>query len=179
MSTFLKGERITLRLITEQDYQKCVKWLNDQTVTRFMQHAAYPATLLGCQKYNDDLYKAGGIHLAIMVGKKHIGNIALTNINQTFRSAEISVMIGDLTEQGKGYGQEAIKLVTDHAFRKMNMHRVGAGTAAKNGSSIGAFMAAGYTEEGVRRQAYYINGEYQDIVLLSILKNEWRKVYVD
>ena len=179
MSAFLKGERIILREIQESDFVKSVKWLNDQTVTKLMQHGAHPATHYECQRHLHDVREAGGLHLAIILGKKHIGNITLTNIHPIFRSAEISVMIGDHTEQGKGYGQEAIKLLTDHAFRKMNMNRIGAGTAANNWSSIGAFKAAGYTEEGVKRQAYYIDGDYQDIVLLSILKTDWRKSPVD
>jgi RimJ/RimL family protein N-acetyltransferase len=173
MKQFLIGQRIYLRAVEESDYERVIDWLNNQQTTRYMQRGIYPETVNGCKDYNGQLRSKGGLNLAICLKDKHIGNIALTNIHPTFRSAEISIIIGATYEQGKGYATEAIKLLTGHAFNRMNFNRIQAGAVKDNTGCIKAFEAAGFKQEGTARQAYYCEGKYQDVIILSIIKNEW------
>jgi len=104
----------------------------------------------------------------------HIGNITLSNIHGTFRTAEISIILWD--ERGKGYGTEAIKTLVSHAFNRMNLNRIQAGAVVDNIGCIKAFEKAGFTREGVLREAYYCEGSYRDTVIMGILKREWGAV---
>jgi len=138
------------------------------------------------REYMKSMHGKDGIHLAIirkeifvkyeiMEPEKHIGNITLQNIHPTFRSAEIGIIIGDKQYRGNGYGTEAIKLLVDHAFIRMNLNRLQAGAVVKNLGSTRAFQKAGFQQEDILRQAYYCDGEYQDVAIMGLLKSDWRK----
>jgi RimJ/RimL family protein N-acetyltransferase len=189
---FITGDRIYLRAVVEEDLPYYFSWLDDQETTRYMQRGIYPNNMDEMQEYFQSMQRSkGGIHLAIirkeypkyknipfnteMWPEQHIGNITLLNIHPTFRSAEISIIIGDKQCRGNGYGTEAIKLLVDHAFTRMNLNRLQAGMVAKNGSSQGAFMNVGFQQEGILRQTYYCDGEYQDVVIMGLIKSDWRK----
>ena len=189
---FIIGDRIYLRAVVEEDLSYYFDWLNDQETTRYMQRGIYPNNMDEMREYMKSMQRSkDGMHLAIIRKEyrkypnilfntetrpeRHIGNITLLNIHQTFRSAEISIIIGDKQCRGNGYGTEAIKLLVDHAFTRMNLNRLQAGMVNKNGSSQGAFMNVGFKPEGILRQAYYCEGEYQDVQVMSILKSDWRK----
>jgi len=108
---------------------------------------------------------------------KHIGNIALDNINYINRAAELSIIIGNASCSGKGLGKDAARLICDHGFMALNLNRIACGTFANN---TGMRKLAGYlgmVEEGIRRQAVYKNGRYLDIIEYGILKKEYIKKF--
>ena len=95
--------------MTEMDLANCIDWLNDQTTTIYTQQGIYPMTAEGMKEYFYSKQKR--LYLAIMAGSIHIGNITLGNIHETFRTADLSLIIGK--KRGEGYGKEAVRLVVD------------------------------------------------------------------
>jgi RimJ/RimL family protein N-acetyltransferase len=187
-NAFLIGERIYLRAITEEDLPNYFSWLDDQETTRWMQRGIYPNTMDDMRAYLASMQQGGNMFLAIIkkpehvdrlvkpsLKEKHIGNISLSNLHPTFRTAEISIIIGVKKSRGNGYGTEAINLIVNHAFTRMNLNRLQAGTVVKNVGSIRAFEKAGFQKEGILKQVYYCEGEYQDIVIMGLIKSDWRK----
>ena len=186
-NAFLIGERIYLRAVTEEDLPNYFSWLDDQETTRWMQRGIYPNNMEDMKSYYSSMQQGGNMLLAIikkaehtedmknpLCVEKHIGNISLSNLHPTFRTAEISIIIGEQV-RGCGYGTEAIKLLVDHAFTRMNLNRLQAGAVVKNIGCIRAFEKAGFQKEGILRQAYYCEGEYQDVQIMSIVKDDWRR----
>jgi len=185
---FLIGDRIYLRAVVEEDLPYYFSWLDSQETTRYMQRGIYPNNMDEMRDYMKSMHGKDGMHLAIirkaqyvegilknpLREEKHIGNITLLNIHPTFRSAEIGIIIGDEQSRGQGYGTEAIKLLVDHAFTRMNLNRLQAGMVTKNLSSQGAFMNVGFKPDGILRQAYYCDGEYQDVAIMGLIKSDWR-----
>jgi RimJ/RimL family protein N-acetyltransferase len=57
----------------------------------------------------------------------------------------------------------------------MNLNRVQAGCVVENIGSMKAFEKAGFRKEGLLREAYFCDGEYRDVLIMGILKKEWRK----
>jgi len=47
-------------------------------------------------------------------------------------------------------------------------------THAKNERAIRCYLACGFVEEGRPRKAAWIEGEYTDLVEMSILREEWQ-----
>lgn len=175
---FLVGENIYLRRIIPDDLEKqYFSWLNDQEVMRWMQHGLFPNNpdkMLSF--YNSMANSVSDILLAIVLkdGDRHIGNIGLHKIHTIFRSAEIGILIGEKDCWGNGYGEEAVSLVAEHAFLRLNLHRVFAGAVVQNKGSIKMFEKAGFRKEGIAREAYFCQGQYYDCVNLSLLQSEWR-----
>ena len=170
ITDFIISKKLTLRCMTQMDLSNTMDWLNDQETTVYTQHGIYPMTVEGMLEYFNIPQKR--LYLAIEAGGIHIGNITLGNIHDTFRTADLSILIGK--KRGEGYGKEAVRLVVDHAFRRMNINRIEAGMVEINLASKAVFISNGFVYEGTRREAYYCEGGYKDVSIYSILKNEWR-----
>ena len=175
---FLIGTNLYLRRIERSDLEgNYFQWLNDQEVTRWMQNGIFPNSAESMlDYYQHTAVSRSEMVLAIILAEndRHIGNIGLHNIHPTFRTAEIGILIGEKDVWGQGYGTEAIKLLSSHAFTRLNLNRVGAGAVAKNIGSIRAFEKAGFTREGISRELYFCQGHYEDCVHLGLLRSEWQ-----
>jgi len=176
-SPFLIGPKLYLRRIQSSDLNgSYFDWLNDQEVTRWMQQGVFPNS----QELMEIFYKNQSISQTDIVfaivlsdADTHVGNIRLHEIHQVFRSGMISLIIGEKDYWGKGLGTEAIELLAGHAFKRLNLNRLHAGTAEPNVGCIRAYEKAGFRQEGISRKAYFCEGEYVDVINLSLLRDEW------
>jgi ribosomal-protein-alanine N-acetyltransferase len=75
---------------------------------------------------------------------------------------------------GSGVFEQGARLVIDFAFEQMDVHRLEARCAMKNGRGGNALRKLGATPEGVIRKALLCGGEYLDQVLYGIVRPEWR-----
>ena len=173
---FLKGQRLHLRALTEKDLtNEYLQWLNDEEVCRYNSHAIFPNTEQKMKNYFDRLDGQREVVLAIIDVNlnKHIGNISLQNINWVSRNAEFAILLGDKNYWGKGYGEEAAKLIVCYGFERLNLHRIYCGTFEGNEGMKKLAVKLNMKEEGIRREAVYKHGEYVDIVEYGVLRNEF------
>ena len=77
---------------------------------------------------------------------------------------------------GKGIGKAALSLILEYAFSELNLHRVFLNVFSFNKRAIKLYEKMGFMHEGVLRQAFYRAGDWHDIVIMSILKNEYLSV---
>ena len=165
----LISERLYLRLVTPDDFERSMQWLNDQEVTRWMQKP-YPMTYEKMYDYLNAM-KEPNLYLAICLqNDKHIGNISLRDNSSDKYYSEISIMIGNKDCHGMGYGTEAIQTLTDYCFRKRNIHKVMAGAVSCNYACIKSFEKAGYLQETLELDSVFADGEYRNVVRLSKFK---------
>jgi len=107
--------------------------------------------------------------------EKALGVVYLTGIDQLEGSAEFHIMIGDADNRGRGMGSFAIRKMLEHAFMNLNLHRVESYILTDNQASIALHEKNGFVKEGVKREAAYKNGCYKDVVMLSILREEYER----
>ena len=87
---------------------------------------------------------------------------------------ELGIQIGDREYWGRGYGRDAVRLLLNYGFHYLGARRIWLTTNAKNERVIRSFAAVGFVEEGRPRKVVWIDGEYTDLVNMSILVEEWR-----
>lgn len=173
---FLAGNNLTLRALTIDDAgPEYLAWLNDPEVLRYRGPKARPTTMPQLEAFVAGLADASDLVLAIIEAKsgRHIGNIALNTIVWVHGSAELSIMIGARDVWGRGYGREAIEILTAHGFDSMGLHRLWA--ESPNPGFNKAVERAGWRREGVKREAFLLDGAYVDFVCWSLLENEYRE----
>ena len=117
---------------------------------------------------------ANGPAFAIEADGKFIGQCALFNINTTAQTCEMGITIGDPEYWGRGYGRESIALLVDYAFRQRNFHKVWLQVHANNGRAQHAYLACGFREEGRLRSHVWSNGQYDDLIIMGLLRTEWQ-----
>ena len=76
---------------------------------------------------------------------------------------------------GRGYGGEATRLVLDHAFGRMGLHRVDLRVLAFNERAIAMYRHCGFVEEGRERDSCRMGPHWYDDVIMGILDHEFRE----
>lgn len=104
-----------------------------------------------------------------------LGLVSLCDIDNLNRSCEFHIMIGDKNQRGKGMGYFAITEILRHAFDDLNLNRVELKVLPDNEPALALYRKAGFTQEGILRRYAFKNGEYRDTVIMSILREEWKK----
>ncbi len=87
----------------------------------------------------------------------------------------MGIVIGEKTYWNKGYGTEVIGLLLRHGFTTLNLHRIYLRVFQNNKRAIRAYEKAGFIHEGRQRQAEFQDGKYLDVILMSVLKDEWKE----
>ena len=124
-----------------------------------------------------DNYKNGkGIRWGIF--KKEdlmlIGTCGYHNWNQRHSRAEIGYELSNKA-WGKGYMQEALSSVINYGYEIMNLNRIEAVVYPENDPSIKSLLVQGFTREGLLEEYAYFRNVYQDLIMFSLLKKNWRK----
>jgi len=195
------GERIRFRAVERDDLPTFVKWLNDPEVQQGIlihqpiSQAREENWFDGMIKRPDDEHIMGievrlpgertglpgvkGNEQGAQGGEeawKLIGNLAFNDIDWRNRSSEFGIMIGDKTYWTQGYGTEAVRLLIKHGFNSLNLNRIFLRVFENNPRAIRAYEKAGFVHEGRERQAEFRDGRYIDVLLMSILKDEFSQV---
>ena len=66
-----------------------------------------------------------------------------------------------------------MNLLLNFAFKDLNLHRVYLHVFATNSAAIRAYEKAGFVYEGKLRSAAHIDGAYVDVVIMSVLREEY------
>jgi RimJ/RimL family protein N-acetyltransferase len=78
-------------------------------------------------------------------------------------------------ERGKGYCTEAVQLMVDYLFLSKDIVRIQAETDPRNIASQKVLEKAGFQREGRIRKAIFVWGNWTDLYLYGILREEWKK----
>ena len=173
----IKGEQITLRAIEREDLGRFVDWFNDPEVLHHL-------SLVLPMNYDDevDWYEAQrkdentqNFAIVLNQNKQLIGSIGLMDINRLEQHAELGIAIGDKTQWGQGYGQEAIELLLKFSFEELNLHRIWLTVNITNTRGIRCYQKCGFVKEGQLREAAYHSGHFEDQLIMSVLRSEYLK----
>jgi len=177
------GDQIRFRAIEKEDLPSFVRWLNDPEVKQGLS-LLYPLSLAEEEEWFADMLKKHPREkpMAIEIQpdpKKDtwvfVGNCAFFGVDLENRSAEIGIHIGEKEYWDKGFGTRAMKLVLQHGFANMNLHRIHLRVYESNLRAIRSYEKAGFILEGKLREAQHINGSYVDVLLMSVLRHEWQQ----
>jgi [ribosomal protein S5]-alanine N-acetyltransferase len=89
---------------------------------------------------------------------------------------ELGVDLYDPSQRGKGYGAEAVALLTAWLFDRGIADRVQASTAAGNVAMRRVLDKLGFTFEGVMRGFMPVGSGREDFALYGITKAEWQAI---
>lgn len=79
-----------------------------------------------------------------------------------------------INERGKGYGKEAMKLLMAWAFEDAGAHRGFLDCKEYNDRALHVYESLGLQREGILRDTIFVDGKYENLVVLGILDREWR-----
>ena len=175
MFRVLEGKNVNLRVMEKEDLPLLAEWANNPEVlgeynplrqmsrTEVEKMLENPSDLKPFIIEKKDESKIGFIiHFHVL----HLG----TGTKQL----EIGYALVP-SERGKGYCTEAAKTIVDYLFLSREVIRIQACTDTRNLGSQKVLEKAGFSKEGVLRKSWFIRGEWRDLMVYSILREEWKE----
>jgi [ribosomal protein S5]-alanine N-acetyltransferase len=165
------GTRIYLRLLSPDDVSEAyLQWMHDPEVIQYLESRWQTQTMESVRAFVQDKNDSQNDFLfGIFLNDthQHIGNIKIGDINFLYRRGDVGLIIGEKSAWGKGYGTDAIELVTQYGFQDLNLHKLTAGMYVPNQGSYKAFIKAGYREVGIYKKHTFVNGQYVDSIIVE------------
>jgi [ribosomal protein S5]-alanine N-acetyltransferase len=99
--------------------------------------------------------------------------VGVINVNNLIRGAFQSAFLGYyafLPHVGEGLMGEGMRLVLNHAFRRLKLHRLEANIQPGNHASIALARKCGFVREGLSRRYLKIRGRWRDHERWAILR---------
>ena len=173
----LQGKRVRLRGPRNEDADALFALFSDPAVMRYWSRP--PMTTLG---------EAQGLIGEMLDSFEHrslfnwmittrddddvIGTCTLFRIDPRHRHAEIGYALRS-DRWGRGIAGEAVALVLDWAFRRLDLQRVEADIDPGNDGSRRLLSRLGFASEGVLRQRFFVGDEATDSEIFGLLAEGW------
>lgn len=106
--------------------------------------------------------------------KSLIGYILLDGINSEHETIELTRIV--ISEKGKGYGKQSIRVIKELCFEKLGCHRLWLDVFDYNSRAIALYKSEGFIQEGILRECKKIDNVYQSMRIFSMLKEEYESL---
>lgn len=172
----LETERLLLRALTPDDAAAIFSYASDPEVARYMLWDVHRS--VGDAEAFLDLtlsrYESGGPPDWGMVYKgdgRLVGTLGFVGWEREHARAEIGYVL-HRDYWGRGLVPEALGAMISFGFDRMGLNRIEARCVAENSASARVMEKAGMSYEGTMRQREFLKGEYRNMKLYAILKEE-------
>jgi len=162
------------------DYKYFSKWEIDPAVTRFLSYdegRTYEDVVAEAYANKADETK---VDYTIVDKAKNepIGRIFISRIDDHSDSLDITkIYIGNLDYRGKGAARECMEELLRYCFCDLNLQRVTLDFYTGNDIASSLYRKMGFKDEGVARKSTKKDGEYYDLNLMSMLRDEFLEKY--
>lgn len=154
------------------------RWYRDAEVARLARYQDGPMAIDEIDRFFQT--RAMGTETMTMAihlreSNRLIGTCAFSQLDANNGSALYHITIGEKDAWGQGYGSEATRLMVDHAFGTLGLHRVALAVFEFNVRASRSYVACGFAVEGRARDAIWRDGRWWDEISMSILEPDWRR----
>lgn len=178
----LEGRKITLRRHVPENLAAFRRWYADPEIARLARYQEAPmrseeierffaARVVGPEAMAMAIHEASTGRL--------LGTCAFSQMDGDNGSALYHITIGEKDAWGLGYGTEATRLMLDHAFGTLGLHRVALFVFEFNERAIRAYQRCGFVLEGRSRESIWRDGRWWDELAMSVLESDWRRLRAD
>jgi ribosomal-protein-serine acetyltransferase len=112
------------------------------------------------------------VSFVILLNEELVGRIGLHHLDQANRKASIGYWLTKNAE-GNGIILKSCRKLIPYGFEKLHLQRIEITAAVENSRSQAIPEKLHFKKEGILRSAELINNRYHDLVVYSILKDEW------
>jgi RimJ/RimL family protein N-acetyltransferase len=170
------GQQTRLRAYRKDDIDAAQAFINDAEIRQFlMPGVPFPMTREDEEKFIAEIsaFKDTYVFAIETLEGRYIGGCGINHVDWKNRFCEIGILIGDKSLWGKGYGTDAFGVLVRFAFEQMNLNKVKLRVYDFNQRGIKSYTKLGFKHEGAMRQELFKDGQYHDIIMMGLLREEW------
>jgi RimJ/RimL family protein N-acetyltransferase len=169
----LQGTRVFLRPLEEEDLSVLVGWRNlAKTWATFFNKV--PLSYARQKHWFETLLRDEQrfmFMICTVSSGEAIGTIGLDRIDFANQCGELgNVLIGEADARGKGLAGEAIDLLVEYCFQRLNLHRLTVFLYKDNEQAMSLYRSRGFEEEGVLREARFDEGRFKHVSVMGLLR---------
>ena len=168
------GEKCYLSPFCIDEIEKITEWSNDKAVYSTTLYAQELVTVESLKELLKN--KTNSFSIIDKETNNLLGHAGIFNIDNINRKGEFGIIIGDRNSHGKGYGQEATRLVLDYAFNVLNLNNIILTVFAYNTKGCRCYKKIGFKEIGRRRKSWFYGGKYHDEIYMDLLADEFNNI---
>jgi RimJ/RimL family protein N-acetyltransferase len=173
----LEGDLVVLRRHVPGNVTAFQRWYSDPEVARLARYQDGPMRSDEIDRFFQ-LRALGPESLTMAIHVRAtgrlIGSCAFSQLDGENGSAMYHITVGEKDAWGHGFGTEATRLMLDHAFGTLGLHRIALTVFEFNERAIRAYRRCGFVVEGRARESIWRDGRWWDELAMSVLGSEWR-----
>lgn len=176
----IKGEKIILRPMEEEDLELVFQWINNPDIKEYWYGRDKPRTMEWVKKHflpairKEKKYS----YWIIELNGDPIGYADVVpgedDDEQFSGSIELDILIGDKRKWEQGYGSDALKSLQNYAFNTLGAERVFIVPRTINPRAIHVYEKVGFKKEGILRHNERFEGKWIDGVMMAIIRDQFR-----
>jgi RimJ/RimL family protein N-acetyltransferase len=174
----IEGDLVALRRHVPANRAAFRRWYADPQVARLTRYQDGPMRTEEIDRFFETR-AIGQESLALAIWERAtdrlVGTCAFSQLDPDNGSALYHITIGERDAWGRGLGTEATRLMLDHAFTVLGLHRVALSVFEFNVRAIRSYASCGFVIEGRAREAIWRDGRWWDELGMSVLDTEWRR----
>jgi len=173
MHPTLETARLKLRPYSEADVAELMPLIGTREVASTTGRIPYPYAEKDARQFISAAQGNDEVRLAITLRSdgRMIGGIGLRLVEQ-HQHAELGYWLG-VPFWGKGYATEASREMLRYGFEDLHLHRIFGTVFIHNPASGRILVKLGMRKEGCQRQHICKWGEFVDVELYGMLRQEW------
>lgn len=161
----LRGETVYLRALEPEDLDFLFEVENNEDFWE-VSATSVPFSRFILKQYlensHKDIYEVKQLRLVICTGSgETAGFIDVFDFDPRNRRAALGLLIAQKKNRNKGYGTEALELISKFCFAHLGLHQVYASVGEDNTSSKLLFEKAGFTLTATRKDWNLVEGVYK------------------
>lgn len=166
-----------LRDLSKDDAPSLVRYANNRKIWINLRDAfPYPYTLDDAEAFLSRVMQSiPGTFFAIATDTEAIGSIALTPGQDVHRfTAELGYWLAE-PFWGKGIMTQAVRTLSEYAFKELGIHRIFAEPYTRNPASARVLEKAGFVLEGIIMENAFKDGRFLDQFIYAKLNPDARR----
>ncbi len=170
----LIGDKSFLRPATADDVENTYHWYILSNPQKLSEEAWAFQTAKEASEQFKKQERATDREKFMIIDKKsgtQVGWIGYDNFNPHNRSARFELVV-DPDEQRKGFGTQALGLLIEYIFNTRGFNKLYISVAGSNLEMIALLEKLKFSRDGALRRHYFIDGEFVDGALFSLLNHE-------
>lgn len=173
----LKGKKVILRAIEEEDLELLREIVNDPETERLVCGWSFPVSKYQQEKWFEAIMKdTENARFTIQTDEDGaVGFASIMDINWRNRTCFPGIKLASREFTAKGIGYDAMMTLMRYIFDELQLNHIEGKIIDYNVKSKRLFLEKlGWKQEGLKRKYIFNNGRYHDLIICSILMEEYR-----
>lgn len=178
MTNIFEGKLIRLRGVEAEDWEYFYREDQDSEPGRLTDEIWFPNTKARAREWTEEIAKRQKVEndeyifMIETVAGVTVGVLSTHAVNKRCGTFRYGIALAP-DHRRKGYGAEAIRLLLNYYFNERRYQKVNAEVYSFNTPSMRLHERLGFMLEGCLRRMIYTGGEYHDVLVYGLTKEEF------